>query len=365
MKSYPKVTINLKELRENAKAVTEKCSKAGIDVAGVVKMAWGDPEVCRAIAASGVKQLASSRIKQLERAKAAGVTLPLMLIRIPMISEADSVVKTADISLQSDISVLRAFDEAAGRIGKKHKVVLMAELGDLREGIWSREELMDMALEVENKMPNLELAGVGTNLGCYGSILSTPEKMQDLVDISHAVEEKIGRSLEIVSGGGTRSYARVLDGNMPAGINHLRIGCQMLMAKELNEIWGHDNSDMNTEIFNLEAEIVELRDKPTHPFGEIGVDAFRNLPVYEDRGVRRRALLAVGKADYGQDTDCVMPRDKGVEYIGSSSDHTIVDIQDADREYKVGDILKFNLGYAAALSALASEDITVEYIDEQ
>jgi len=300
---YPVLSVNTEYLRHNAKTVASKCKAAGITVAGVVKVIWGEPEAAKILASSGIDQIASSRISQLEKIKNSGVDAPLMLIRVPMISEAEKVIRIADISLHSDINVLRSFNEEALKQGKVHKVVIMMELGDLREGVYDKAEALDMALEVENSLDGLELAGVGTNLGCYGSILSTPEKMQELVDFARLIEDKIGRKLEIVSGGGTRAFARVLEGNMPEGINHLRIGCQILLARELHEVWDFDLSDMHRDVFELHAEIVELREKPTHPFGEIGVDAFRRIPVYEDRGIRKKALVAMGKADYGMDID--------------------------------------------------------------
>lgn len=363
MMNYPRLTINLAQVRHNIDTVTEKCKKFGIRVAGVNKVTWGDPEVARVMDSSNLSEIASSRIAQLEKMKKAGLDKPLMLIRVPMASEADRIVKTADISLHSDLDVLKAFNRAAEEHGKKHKVILMIEMGDLREGIWDHDELMNIVNEVEYHMPGLVLSGVGTNLGCYGSILSTPEKMTELVQYAREIEEKIGRKLEYVSGGGTRAFARVLEGNMPEGINHLRIGCCILLARELNEVWGMDLSEFYHNIFNLQAEILEVRKKPTHPFGEIGVDAFRNKPTYEDRGVRTKALLGVGKADFGQDLSCLKARDAGIEIVGASSDHLIVDVEDAGREFHSGEVITIGLDYGAILACMASPEVRVEYIN--
>ena len=363
MMNYPRMTINLAQIRHNADLIADKCAKFGIKVAGVNKVTWGDGEVAQVMDASKLAEVASSRTAQLEKMKKAGVTKPLMLIRVPMASEADRIVKVADISLQSDLDVLRAFNRAAEEHGRKHKVILMIEMGDLREGIWDHEELMNIVQEVEYHMPGLVLAGVGTNLGCYGSILSTPEKMTELVGYAREIEEIIGRKLEYVSGGGTRAFARVLDGTMPEGINHLRIGCCMLLARELHEVWDMDLSEFYSHIFNLQAEILEVRKKPTHPVGEIGVDAFRNKPVYEDRGIRTKALLGVGKADFGQDLSCLQAREPGIEIVGASSDHLIVDVEDAGREFHSGEVITIGLDYGAILACMASPEIRVEYVN--
>ncbi len=361
--SYPRLTVNLAQIRHNANYVAGRCREIGIQVAAVNKVTWGDQRVALALDETDVAQIASSRAFQLEKMKEAGLKKPLMLIRIPMRSEAERIIKCADISLQSDLDTLNAFDSVAREHGLYHKVILMVELGDLREGIWNHEELMNIVAEVENNMPNLVLCGIGTNLGCYGSILSTKEKLQELVDLALEIEKKIGRKLEFVSGGGTRAYARVLDGDMPEGINHLRVGCNIMLAKELHEVWGMDIGDMYTEIFNLQAEVLECRKKPTYPFGEIGIDAFRNVPVYEDRGIRTRALLGIGKGDFGHELSCLKPREEGIEIVGASSDHLIVDVEEAPREYHAGDILTFGLDYAAVLCTMANPEIRVEYIN--
>ena len=232
----------------------------------------------------------------------------------------------------------------------------MSDLGDLREGFWDKEELVRVAVCVEREMPGLELAGVGTNLGCYGSIQATPDKLAELVATAEAVEEMIGRRLEIISGGATSTYLRILDGNISERINHLRIGELILNARDLEFFYGADLSDMHKDVFTLKAEIIEVKDKPTYPQGEIGVDAFGRTQEYTDRGIRRRAIAAIGKVDYS-DFDDLFPKDKGIEIIGASSDHTILDIEDAEREIRVGDILDFGIDYASLVFLSNCRDV--------
>ena len=61
------------------------------------------------------------------------------MIREPMISEADDVVRYCSLSLNSEWAVLSALNAAALRQQKPHKVLLMAEIGDLREGCLRQE----------------------------------------------------------------------------------------------------------------------------------------------------------------------------------------------------------------------------------
>lgn len=342
---YPRVEIDLKKLRSNIDQMVSRCNSQGIDVAGVIKGCTGIPECAKQFEEGGCKFIASSRLEQLQDAKDFGIKLPLMLIRVPMLSEVADVIQLTDISLNSEEVVLKALNDEAIIRGKVHQVILMADLGDLREGFWNKEELLNVAIKVETQMKGLELAGIGTNLGCYGSINATPEKLQELVDLAELIEKRIGRTLKYISGGATTSLPRVLEGNMPKRVNLLRVGEGILLAKDLKDLWGLDMSFMYQDVFVLKAEVIEVKDKPSHPVGEIMFDAFGFKQEYTDRGIRRRALLALGKVDYAF-PDMIYPRDKGIEILGASSDHTIVDVQDAERDFKVGDILAFDLCYA-------------------
>lgn len=90
----------------------------------------------------------------------------------------------------------------------------------------------------------------------------------------------------------------------------------------------HDADYLRDDVFRLEAEVVEVKEKPTYPQGELGADAFGRKPVYEDRGLRLRAILALGRADVG-DMETSRPTMPGVTVIGGSSDHCILDVTDA------------------------------------
>jgi predicted amino acid racemase len=286
---------------------------------------------------------------------------PLMLIRIPMLSEAASVVRAAEYSLNSDIDVLRALNDEAGAAGLIHNVILMIEIGDLREGVWQEEEYLAMAREIEHKLNHLHLAGTGTNVGCYGSIVPTPEKLEELVTATERVENAVGRSMDIVSGSASTAFARVIEGNMPKRINHIRLGEAIFINRDNEDLHGLKVEGTHRDVMTLEAEVVEVRVKPSHPIGEIAYDAFRFQPTYEDRGDRKRAIAAVGKVDYAF-PELLHPLDAGVKVLGASSDHTLIDIEDAERDIRVGDIMKFELEYGAEVFLASSHDVTKVYL---
>lgn len=352
MNKYPELVVDLDKLKENYKQIKKLCKD--IKIAGVIKGCTGIPEVAQLLDKEHVDFIASSRMEQLKPLKGK-VTCPLMMIRIPMLSEVEEIVKYTDISLNSELEVLKALDKEAKRQNKIHEVILMKDLGDLREGFYKEEDIIEAALFVENDLDNLVLAGIGTNLGCYGAIVATKEKLEELVRVAEHIENKIDRKLKYISGGATTSIPRLIEGNMPERINMLRIGEGILLARDLKDLWGYDIENMNQDVFTLRCEVIEVKDKPTYPVGKIFVDAFGNKPTYEDKGIRRRALLAIGKVDYAFSEDLV-PKNNKIKIIGASSDHTIIDVED-DENIKVGDILEFNLTYSTLVYVSNSQNI--------
>ena len=357
----PSLIVDHEKIRENMKTVVGWCSDAGIDVAGVIKVTGGMASAALDYEACGAKWIASSRLEQLARAKAAGVKLPTLMIRVPMISELDELMQVCDYSLQSEFATLKAADEAAIKAGKIHNVILMADLGDLREGFFDLEELVDVAKYTEEVLTGLHLAGIGTNLGCYGSVKPTKEKMEQLVRYAEAVEEAIGRRLEIISGGATSSMMPLFDGVMPERVNMLRIGALPFCGamEDIKVCYGRTEPDvLHDDAITLEAEVIEVRTKPSHPIGELGVNAFGVKARYKDRGNRRRALLAIGGADFGS-TDNLVPMLEGSELLGCSGDHTILDIENCKEIIKVGDVVRFKLRYTAILHLTMSENVNI------
>ncbi len=358
-KKYPYVEVDLGKLRHNIDTVVKMCKDQGIGIAGVVKGFNGIPQTLPLYQDSDCTSIASSRLEHIEDARKMGLTGPFMLIRIPMLSEVPDLVRLTDISLNSEISVLKAINEECKKQGKTHKVILMVDLGDLREGFWDHDELIAAALLVENQLDKVVLEGIGTNLGCYGSINATPEKMEELIGKAKAIEEAIGRKLNIISGGGTTSFPLVVEKKMPREINHLRMGEGIALGKDLADLWGLDMSFLNKDVFTLRAQIIELKNKPSYPVGEIFVDCFGNKGVYVDKGIRKRAILGVGKVDFSLDSQ-LEPRLEGVEVLGSSSDHLIIDVEDCKEDLKVGDILEFDLRYSTMVYLTASRYVRLE-----
>ena len=223
--------------------------------------------------------------------------------------------------------------------------------------MFGREQLEEIAGQILG-CPGVELVGLGTNVGCYGSILPSVENTQILVELRDFLNEKYGFHIKTLSGGSTCTLKLLEEGRLPVGINHLRVGEGLL--------YGEDTTGMrflegyHTDAFHFKAQVVELRRKPSVPIGEHGRDGKGELPEYPDRGVHLRAICAAGKQDVAW--AALTPTLPGAEMIGASSDHLIVDVEGCGGRVRVGDWLDFRCGYMAVLDATTSAYVDVREV---
>lgn len=352
----PEIVIDLKKVEHNAKIILDLAHRAGIEVIGVTKAVLAEPRIAGAMLRAGVKMLADARIENLKQLRRHFPDVPLMLLRLPGLSQVKETVLLAEVSLNSELKVLGALSREAQCQGKKHRVILMVDLGDLREGIWP-ENLTEIAREVKD-MPGLIVEGLGVNLACYGGIIPSIENLGQLVELAHELEKGSGLKLKVISGGNSASLPLLLRGELPQGINQLRIGEGILLGRETVERQLMQGA--LPDAFVLRAEVLEAQDKPTVPVGNVGQDAFGETPEFEDEGWRRRAILALGRQDVPPEG--ISPRDERLKIFGASSDHLIVDITRAP-ELEVGSVLEFNLRYAGLLGAMTSPYVHKRFLE--
>lgn len=359
---YPCLEFDLEKLRHNLAEVASRCREAGIQLAGVVKGVQALPALVKEYVPY-CSQIAFSRLSHAHNLRAEGIAADFLMLRIPKPSEVPELVALTEYSLASQLLVVRLIEEQCALQGRSHGVILMADVGDLREGYWDKRQLVKDAVEIEKQLCHVRLAGVGMNVGCYGSVLPTRENLGDLAHLAEEIEQRIGRKLEIVSGGATTSFDHVLGGTMPKGINHLRLGEVIMNARDLRDRRGRDTSFLETHVPTLYAEVIEVFEKPSHPVGEIDLDAFGHRQVYEDRGIRRRAILALGRQDVGFLED-LLPAVPNVRILGGSSDHMILDIEDSPEDWSPGKIVPFDLNYGTLMFATNSSDVSVRYLEK-
>ena len=358
----PRIHIYLDRIRQNARAVTSLLNDYQIACFGVTKVMCGEPTVARALLEGGCVGLADSRIANLKKLKEAGIDAPMMLLRLPMISQSTEVVLFSDISLVTEIKTARALGEIAQSYSKEHHIILMIDIGDLREGIWPPEKAIDVALELD-KIEGIYLAGVGANFACYGGIIPDEESMDLLVSIADHISASLGRRLNILSGGNSSGLPLVSSGKMSQKINSLRVGETIILGRNVIDRSPFPGTRQDT--IEIIAEIIELQVKPSHPIGMRGEDAFGHCKDFIDKGLRKRAILALGRQDIIPEH--LTPALKGVQIVGGSSDHLIVDItdredNDQDTNIKVGSQLSFYPDYSALLTAMTSPYVNKELV---
>jgi len=351
--SYPILRVHTGKIRENGERMIEECAKHGISLWGVSKGISAFPEIARTYKEAGFKVIADSRIANIKKMRASGVDSDYALIRIPMRSELEDVIENCNYSLVSDIGTIEAMSVVCARKKKEHKCVIMFDMGDLREGFWFTE-IDSLAESIKKLSGFLKIAGVGANFSCASGVLPTNKNLSQLVNYGERLESALGYRLDIYSGGGTCSFVQMLRGNVPDRINSLRMGEALLLGKDTS--FCIDIDMLNQDTMEIEAELVEVREKPTLPIGEIGRDAFGNVPVFEDRGNRLRGILGIGRQDVN--INGLTPLDEGVKIITASSDHLLVDVEDCSKRPKVGDVLRFRPDYSAMLSSSTSPYVT-------
>lgn len=351
MKRNPRLDIYLDKIKNNSENIKAICLKHGIKVVGITKGCCAITEVGQAMIDGGIKILGDSRIENLKVLKKVELKAETMLIRIPMLSEVDRVLDWADISLNSEISVIKSLSQKALKRKIVHRIILMIDLGDLREGIMP-DDALQMVGEIR-KLPGVKLIGLGANFCCVSGVMPTRKNLTKLVELTEEIENNFHINLEVISGGNTSVLKLVENDIIPNRINQLRIGVGILLGQD--DVRLRNIAGTYQDTFILTAEVIEVKEKPSLPRGEIGRDAFGEVPVFQDLGIRKRAILAIGKQDIHLNS--LVPLEKEVKIVGASSDHLIIDITDFKEEIKVGDEVKFKLNYPALLSVTTSKYI--------
>ncbi|MDB4324725.1 alanine/ornithine racemase family PLP-dependent enzyme [bacterium] len=345
----PRLEVDLQKIHHNARTLVERLASRGIAVTGVTKATLGSVEIARALLGAGVSALGDSRIENIAAMQRAGVRAPMVLIRSPMLSQVRRVVAHADVSLNTELDVISKLSCAAQKAKRTHGVVLMVELGDLREGIMPGE--LDETVRQVLRLPNISLVGIGTNLACRSGVSPDALNMAELSDLANSIEAKFGVTLATVSGGNSANLAWALGDADTGRVNDLRLGEAILLGRETLHRQPIDG--LHLDAVTLVAEVIESKVKPSLPWGEIAQTAFGDVPAVADRGDIHQMILAIGQ----QDTDPGgLGAPPGIEVLGSSSDHLVVECR--SNGLPVGAEVGFQLNYSALLRAMTSPYVT-------
>lgn len=351
----PRLRIDLSKILHNVRTIRELYGSRGVGIMGVTKAVLGLPAVARTFVRGGIDTLGDSRLENLQRMRDAGVKARFVLLRTPP-SDAPAVVQLSDVSLNTELRTLQALSAASVAASRIHRIVLMIEMGDLREGVPAAD--LPRLFAAANTLPGLEVIGIGCNLACYGGIAPDDDNMAALSRLAADLERTFHRRLEIVSGGNSANHEWLTSTAAPGRVNNLRLGELLLLGRETLE--RRAVPGLYTDAFTLTAEVIEANVKPSVPRGTRCQDAFGRVPVFEDRGDVPRAIVALGRQDAW--VPGLRPRGD-LTILGSSSDHVILDA--SRRRLEVGDEVELDLDYGALLAAMTSPFVRKEVISPE
>jgi predicted amino acid racemase len=345
----PRLEIDLEKIYHNGRTLVERLAHRGMAVTGVTKATLGSPEIAGALLRAGVSGLGDSRIENIEAMRRAHVSAPMTLIRSAMLSQADRVVAYADVSFNTELDVISKLSSAARKAKRTHGIVLMVELGDLREGIM-RGDLENTVREML-RLPNIVFKGIGTNLACRNGVSPDARNMAQLSSLADNIEATFGLTLDIVSGGNSANLQWALSGADTGRINNLRLGESILLGRE--PLHRQQIDGLYTDAITLIAEVIESKVKPSQPWGETAQTAFGEQAPATDRGYISQTILAIGRQD--ADPSGLRPPPT-IKILGASSDHLITD--SGNDRVPVGTELEFQLNYSALVRTMTSPFVT-------
>ncbi|HSG68652.1 MAG TPA: alanine racemase, partial [Bacteroidales bacterium] len=339
------IELHTEKLKHNYEYLDRLFESNDKDWGAVSKLLCGNRSYLKELLRLGVHEIHDSRISNLKVIKSLDPGVQTVYIKPPAKKSIRSLVKYADVSFNTEFETIKLISEESMRQSKTHKIIIMIEMGDLREGVLG-EQLMDFYAQIF-KLPNIEVIGLGTNLNCLNGVMPSHDKLIQLSLYKQLIEAKFHRSIRWVTGGSSVTIPLLLKKLVPAGNNHFRIGETLFFGNNL--ITGKMIKGMREDVFMLHAQIIELTEKPKVPIGEMGMNvAGENFEINEDdRGkTSYRAILDLGLLDISIDN--ITPVNRKLGFAGASSDMIVMDLGSTSKKYKVGDFISFRLNYMGA-----------------
>ncbi|MBN1250999.1 MAG: alanine racemase [Bacteroidales bacterium] len=348
------ITLDIKKLKSNFEYLDTLFKKNRIEWSVVSKLLSGNKEYLIELLKFDIKTISDSRVSNLKIIKSINPLIETIYIKPPAKRSISKIVKYADISLNTEFETIKMLSEEAKKHNKTHKIIIMIELGELREGVMGEDFIA--FYERVFKLKNIEVVGIGTNLTCLYGVLPNQDKLIQLSLYGQLIEAKFNRQIKYVSGGSSVTIPLIFQNLLPKGINHFRVGETLFLGTDVYN--NKPFKKMNSDIFKLYSEIIELTEKPIVPEGELGTnvegEGFEFDPVNIGK-TSIRAIIDIGLLDV--DVNHLELVDKTIKIAGASSDMIVIDIYDNRKKYKVGDLIEFKLDYMGVLRILNSKYI--------
>ncbi len=346
--------LDKEKLNHNYKFLNELFTKNGIEWGIVTKLLCGNEKFLREVLGLKPQQVLDSRVQNLRMIKDIDPDIQTVYIKPPSKRSIPNVVKFADVSFNTEYDTIKFLSQEAKKQKKLHKIIIMIEMGDLREGVMG-DKLVDFYGKVFH-LPNIRIVGIGTNLNCLHGVMPSKDKLILLGLYRQIVELKFKRDIPWISGGTSVTLPLLFRKEIPKAINHFRIGESLFFGKNLFK--ERTIKGMKDDMFMLYSEVIEVGNKPITPFGELGANLEgEKFKVNEEEYGKeiRRAIIDIGLLDI--DPKNLTPTDKSIEVVGASSDMLIIDVTNSKKNYRVGDLIKFKVNYLGALNILNSRYI--------
>ncbi|MBN2447567.1 MAG: alanine racemase [Phycisphaerae bacterium] len=349
------VTIRMEALQHNLSVINGWMRQHGASWTVVTKVLCGHADSLRALQRLGVRSMGDSRLENLRIIERVVSDFEAWYLRVPAPSSVDEVVAVTNVSLNSELEVIRQINESAGQQSRKHRVVIMIELGDLREGILPGSLIRFYKQVFE--LPHVEVIGIGTNLGCFSGSVPTVDQFMQLALYRELLELKFEHKLPLISGGSTAVLPLLLQGSLPRAINHFRIGEALFLGTDL--INGGTLEGLRSDAVLLNAEIAEIKKKSLVPLGEVTSNA-ATFETESDGDITPgqrgyRAIVSLGELD--TDIGGLTPVNPAHRIAGASSDVTVINLDDNPDGLGVGDVIQFRTGYSSLLRLMSSKYI--------
>jgi predicted amino acid racemase len=350
------ITLYKKKLEYNYNFLSDLFQKHGKEWAIVTKLLCGNEKYLQEVLKLGIKEVCDSRISNLKKVKKLNPDVQTVYIKPPAKRSIENVVRYADVTFNSESETIRLLSDEAVRQGKTHRVTIMIELGDLREGIMG-DHLIQFYEKVF-ELPNIEVVALGANLTCLHGVLPSQDKLIQLSLYKQLIEARFKQEIPYITAGTSVTLPLLKRKQVPKGMNHFRVGETLFFGNNLYN--GKPFKGMKSGVFKLFAEIIELTKKPVVPIGEMTTNVAGDTYEIDEADYGKsayRAILDIGLLDIA--TDHLIPDDAKIAITDASSDMLIVDLGVTRRNYKVGDLISFSLTYMGALALLNSD-----YIDK-
>lgn len=325
-----------------------------IEWAIVTKLLCGNRLFIEEVLKLDIKEVCDSRLKNLELIKKLNPNIQTVYIKPPPQKSIKRLVKYADVSFNTESSTIELISKEAVLQGKTHRITIMIELADLREGIMG--DYLTEFYEKVFRLPNIEIVAIGTNLNCLNGVMPSHDKLIQLSLYSQIIELKYNKKIKWITGGTSVVLPLLLEKQLPKAINHFRIGEALYFGNNL--VTEKPYKDMHQDVFKLSCEIIEITNKPKTPSGDLAKNPSGEVfdVVQEDIGkFSYRAILDLGLLDIN--INSIVPDDTSIKILSASSDMLIVDLEDNQKNYHVGDSITFAVSYMGALRLLSSDYI--------